>query len=317
MNYFIYIFIIIFTQLIYLKIARKYNIVDRPNSRSSHDDDIIRGSGIIYPISLLLWFLSNGYYLKYFIIGLLLVSIISFLDDVFDLKQIYRLSIHLISTFFIFYQLGLLEIPLYLIVITVILIIGWLNAFNFMDGINGITIFYTLVNLFTLYFVNADYNFIDEQIIIYTIIPVVLFSFLNLRTKAVAFGGDVGSFSLSFILAFMMISLILKTGNISYILFFSVYGIDTVFTIFERLYKKENIFIAHRNHLFQLLSNEMKFHFLKVSMLYSIIQLIINIMLILYIIPNENSIVLSSLILMLMSSAYLFIKYKIKLKLLI
>tara|TARA_B100000579_G_C22843732_1_gene863122 strand:+ start:2380 stop:3333 length:954 start_codon:yes stop_codon:yes gene_type:complete len=316
-NYFIYIFIIIFTQLIYLKIARKYNIVDRPNSRSSHDDDIIRGSGIIYPISLLLWFLSNGYYLKYFIIGLLLVSIISFLDDVFDLKQIYRLSIHLISTFFIFYQLGLLEIPLYLIVITVILIIGWLNAFNFMDGINGITIFYTLVNLFTLYFVNADYNFIDEQIIIYTIIPVVLFSFLNLRTKAVAFGGDVGSFSLSFILAFMMISLILKTGNISYILFFSVYGIDTVFTIFERLYKKENIFIAHRNHLFQLLSNEMKFHFLKVSMLYSIIQLIINIMLILYIIPNENSIVLSSLILMLMSSAYLFIKYKIKLKLLI
>ena len=317
MNYFIYIFVIIFIQLIYLQIARKYSIVDRPNSRSSHDDDIIRGSGIIYPISLLLWFVSNGYYLKYFIIGLLLVSIISFLDDVFDLKQIYRLSIHLISTFFIFYQLELLEFPLYLIIITVILIIGWLNAFNFMDGINGITIFYTLVNLFTLYFVNADYNFIDGQIIIYTIIPVVLFSFLNLRTKAVAFGGDVGSFSLSFILAFLMTSLILKTGNISYILFFSVYGIDTVFTIFERLYKKENIFIAHRNHLFQLLSNEMKFHFLKVSMLYSIIQLIINIMLILYIIPNENRIVLSSLILILMSLAYLFIKYKIKLKLLI
>jgi hypothetical protein len=58
-------------------------------------------------------------------------------------------------------------------------------------------------------------------------------------------------------LGYFMIKTILDSGQLGYILFFSVYGIDAVVTIINRLIKKENIFQPHRSHLYQYLANEM------------------------------------------------------------
>ena len=310
-KYLIITIVLMLIQYIYLIIAKKYNIIDKPNDRSSHSHHVIRGAGVIFPIAILLWALSGNINLESYFIGLIIISLISFFDDMFNLGPLVRFSFHIISSLFLLYQFNLLIAPVFIVVIILIVLIGWLNAFNFMDGINGISIFYSIVILFTFRYINIYTLFIDNELLIYIFISLLVFSFLNVRRNAIAFAGDVGSFSLSFILAFLMFSLILKTGNISYILLFSIYGIDTVLTIFERLYKRENIFSAHRKHLFQLLANEKEYSFLTVSLLYAGIQLVVNIVLIFYIIPSSYNIFFSILMLILISLLYLRMKTNI------
>jgi UDP-N-acetylmuramyl pentapeptide phosphotransferase/UDP-N-acetylglucosamine-1-phosphate transferase len=145
-----------------------------------------------------------------------------------------------------------------------------------MDGINGITAFYALVALSTFLYLNFSISFVSGDLIILLIISVLIFTFFNARKKALAFAGDVGSITLAFMLAWMMIALMQKTGDIAYILFFVVYGIDAVVTIIFRLIRKENIFKAHRTHLYQYLSNELGWPHLAVSAIYAISQLIFN-----------------------------------------
>ena len=115
------------------------------------------------------------------------------------------------------------------------------------------------------------------------IISLVIFSFFNARRRARVFAGDVGSVSLAYLLAVMMIHLIIKTGRFEYVLFFAVYAVDIAFTIFFRLLRKENIFRAHRSHLYQLLSNELGWPHVLVAAIYALVQAIINITVILMI----------------------------------
>ena len=311
MNYLILTIILFLLQNIYIIFAKKYNVVDNPTSRSSHKLITIRGGGIIIPISLLIYFIITDFSYLYFFMGLSLISIVSFYDDLSDIKQLYRLSIHLIVTVLILYQFSFFAISFWLSIVTIILILGWLNAFNFMDGINGISSLYTLINLMTFYFINSKESFIDNEFIIFFLVPILVFSFYNVRNNAVVFAGDVGSMSLSYTLAFLMITLILYTENFVYILFFSLYGIDTVITIFQRLIKKENIFKAHRLHLFQLLVNEKKWSHLLVSSLYAFIQLIINIIIIFFVSSSPYALFIALCFLLVLALFYSLIKYNI------
>src|SRR5690606_19205086 len=154
------------------------------------------------------------------------------------------------------------------------------NAYNFMDGINGITACYSLAIGGLLMIVNLNISFVDQRLIAYSMIGVLVFAFFNFRTKAKTFAGDVGSVSIAFILLFYLGSLIIKTGNLIYILFLTVYGIDTVWTILRRLKLGENIFEAHRSHLYQYLGNEAGFNKLLISFLYGFIQLLIGLLVI-------------------------------------
>ena len=134
--------------------------------------------------------------------------------------------------------------------------IGWINAFNFMDGINGITVLYSLSILVVSYYLNTQIYFMQTSLLLYTGIGLVVFGFYNVRKIAKSFAGDVGSVSIAFILAYIVINLIIYTKNWQYILIVSVYGIDTIVTLVQRLIRKENIFKAHRSHLYQYLANE-------------------------------------------------------------
>jgi UDP-N-acetylmuramyl pentapeptide phosphotransferase/UDP-N-acetylglucosamine-1-phosphate transferase len=307
--------ILLASLLVYFKLADKFNIIDKPNERSSHSYVTIRGGGIIFTLTAVLWFVLYGFNQPYIIGSLVAIALISFLDDVMVLSNKIRISIHFLAVSILFWQLQVFQLPWYVIVITYIFTIGWINAFNFMDGINGITSFYALTTLGSMLWISQTTNFLQIEngnyLLILLIVSLLIFSFFNARKRAKTFAGDIGSVGLAFLLAWFIIKLILETGRIEYILFVIVYGIDSVITIIYRLKRKENIFQAHRTHLYQYLSNEMRLPHVVVSALYAIIQLIINIITIVLIDSNMMSIKIFAAIIISLSIIYITVRHLI------
>ena len=294
MMYFVAFLVLFVLELVYFKIADRYNIIDKPNHRSAHSEITLRGGGIVFPIAFLLFFIIRtwGKLLHLplndqaaenqneliFGIGLLLLCTISFLDDLYDLSSKIRIVFHIISVSFLLAFLNaFVMLPIWAIPVLYIFIIGILNAYNFMDGINGITGLYSLVVLGSLLYVNQNIlEFTDRNFIIYPILGCLVFLFFNFRKKAKCFMGDIGSMGIAFWVVALIGLLMMKTGEIKWILFLAVYGVEVISTILERMKLKENIFEAHRRHLYQLLANEKKISHLKVSTLYAVVQLMIN-----------------------------------------
>ena len=282
------VFLVLFVlELLYFRIADKFNIIDKPNHRSSHTQITLRGGGIIFPIAFVLYFVMSIIHRKEWFVpeqfwsfglGLFLLSAISFLDDILDLSTKLRLVFHFLSVVLLIYFLGLWNVlPFWLLPIVFIFIIGVLNAYNFMDGINGITGLYSFVILSTLYYINQyKIIFTDVNFIIYPVLASLVFLFFNFRIKAKCFAGDVGSMSIAFWVLALLGALVIKTKDFTYFLFLGVYGIEVISTILQRIKLKENIFEAHRHHLYQLLVNQMKWSHLLVSTMYGVIQLLIN-----------------------------------------
>jgi UDP-N-acetylmuramyl pentapeptide phosphotransferase/UDP-N-acetylglucosamine-1-phosphate transferase len=262
---------------LYFRLAEKYRIVDLPNERSSHMGVTIRGGGVIFPLAAFLWFLFSGFELPWLILGVLLIAVISFLDDLMPMSFFLRIMVQMTAVTLMFWQANVFRLHWPYLFAAYILAIGWINAFNFMDGINGITPLYSLVSLGTLWWVNQSVHFAPDGLIVLMIISTLIFSWFNMRKKALCFAGDVGSISMAFIIAFFTAALMNKTDMVVYMMFFSLYGIDTVITILYRIDKNENIFLPHRTHLYQYLANEMKWSHLAVSGLYACIQLVVNI----------------------------------------
>ena len=262
----------------YFKLAYKYTIVDKPNERSSHSQTTIRGGGIVFPLAVLLAF-ALGELSWPIALAVGLVALVSFIDDIRPLPTLPRFGVQLVALALLVYQLQLLQEPVWMLVILAIGLIGWINAFNFMDGINGITVLYVGICLVSLGYVN--YHTPVFQSIVIVGMAAVVFGFVNLRKKALAFSGDVGSISLAVFLAYLLLYTMYTTQQWGFLLFFAVYGIDSACTILIRLAKKENIFQAHRTHLYQYLANEKKWSHLKVSALYALVQAGINLVVIL------------------------------------
>lgn len=264
-------------ELLYFKIADKFDIIDKPNNRSSHTQITLRGGGIIFPIAALIAYFF-GFVSFWVTFAIAIVAIISFIDDIKPLPNIPRLVIHIAAALLIFYDLKLLQEAWWLIPIMVLFLLSWVNAFNFMDGINGITVLFSLVSLLT--FAVLPQNHSEIPLIISIISACFVFGFFNFRKKAKTFAGDVGSISLAMLISYLMINTIIKTNQIAYVLFFATYGIDAFITIMNRIIKKENIFDAHRSHLYQYMANEYGMSHLMVSCWYAVVQIIINIFLI-------------------------------------
>ena len=260
-------------ELFYFKIADKCNIIDKPNERSSHTRVTLRGGGIIFYFGALACFLTSGFEYPLFILALTLVTFISFVDDIKSTRQVTRLLFHFSAMGLMFCQWGLFSLPWWWIVIALIVCTGIINAYNFMDGINGITGGYSLVVLTALAIINAEIIPFVEGDFIYTVIcSVVVFCFFNFRKRAKCFAGDVGSVSIAFILLFLLGKLIIQTGDFSWIVLLSVYGVDSVLTIIHRLMLHENIGLPHRKHLYQLMANELKIPHVVVSSVYMAVQ---------------------------------------------
>lgn len=275
MQYTILGIILMIIMLLYFKVADRFNIIDKPNQRSSHTEITLRGGGVIFWLAALLYFAQNVQANFFFFTGITLVSLVSFWDDIQSLSNKIRISIHFLSITLIFFDLNLFAlVPIWTVLVSYVLAIGIINAYNFMDGINGITGLYTLVVMGALLYVNTKIQlFTDGVFIIYAMIASLVFLFFNYRKKAKCFAGDVGSIAIAFWIIYLVLKLILATETLIWLLFLAVYGVDAVCTILHRLYLKQNIFEAHRLHLYQVLSNEYKIQHRLVSLLYGLAQI--------------------------------------------
>lgn len=276
MYYLIILVLLFLAELFYFKVADKYNIIDKPNERSSHTRITLRGGGVIFYFGALVYFLTSGFEYPWFMLALTFVAIISFIDDIRSTSQKLRLVFHFSAMALMFYQWGLFSLSWWWIIIALIICTGIINAYNFMDGINGITGGYSLVVLLSLAYIDEEVTPFVEQDLIYTVImSVLVFCFFNFRKKARCFAGDVGSVSIAFILLFLLGKLIIQTGDFSWIILLSVYGVDSVLTIFHRLMLHENIGLPHRKHLYHLMANELRIPHVVVSVIYMVLQFLI------------------------------------------
>lgn len=310
------VFIILFAlEILYIKIAKAKNIKDTPNHRSAHTKPTIRGGGIIILFAVLMYPIIYVPDLEFYYLlsGVVLVSVISFLDDILTLSSKIRILIHLIAFTLIFYSLGLMQFngitSIALLSFIYIFSIGYLNIYNFMDGVNGITFLNALVSYGVLLYLNNYYvAFEDSDLLIVLMIAVLVFGFFNFRKKALCFAGDVGSIAIGFSLIYFAIKLYLASNNLLIMLIFSVYLLDGGWTIFERLLDKENVFEAHKRHLYQKLANDLKWPHLKVSTFYFLFQILINIVLIFLLTYKINGIIGFGLVFIVLSILYFLIK---------
>lgn len=294
--------LLVVLELVYFRIADHFNIIDKPNERSSHSTIVLRGGGVIFSLAMVAWAVMMAVqgdwqvvvdYLP-FLCGLILVAGVSFWDDVRSLPDSVRLVVQFGAMALMFWSMGIMHWDMWWIVILALIVcVGATNVINFMDGINGITAGYALAVLVPLALLNGGRNisirpsgllgmttegFIEQSYLIVAIIGVLVFCIFNFRPKGKAkcFAGDVGSISIAFIMLFAIGRLIVQTQDVTYLIFLLVYGIDGCLTICHRIMLHENLGEAHRKHAYQLMANELKIGHVKVSLLYMAIQLVVS-----------------------------------------
>ena len=289
--------ILLVMELVYFKIADKCNIIDKPNERSSHSTIVLRGGGIIFMLGLWIWaaFTSVGLFnpglgfgYPWFLAAVTLIAGVSFVDDIRSLSDSLRLVAQFVAMGLMFYQLDMLHWDMWwVVIIALIVCVGASNVINFMDGINGITGGYALASLIPIYILDKEMGFVEESLVVTVILADVVFCLFNFRPKGKAkcFAGDVGSIGIAFILLFMIGQLIMKTGDVTYLIFLLVYGVDGCLTICHRIMLHENLGEAHRKHAYQLMANELKMSHVIVSLIYMGLQLVVSLGFI-YLIPN-------------------------------
>ena len=321
-TYLILAVLLIGAELFYFRIADHFNIIDKPNERSSHSSIVLRGGGIIFLIGVLFWAVavlcggfsgalegnfgdvlvggsgegpSRGFggaleVYPWFLLAVTLAAGISFVDDVRSLPDSVRLVVQFVAMGLLILQLFLsskgeglfgdsnLFINVVFVVAALIVCVGATNIYNFMDGINGITAGYSIAVLLPLLLMNRSEGFMSDSFLVVSLISVLVFSFFNFRPrgKAKCFAGDVGSVGIAFILLFAIGMLIVRTGDVTWLIFLLVYGVDGCLTICHRILLHENLGEAHRKHAYQLMANELKMSHPVVSLIYMALQLLVS-----------------------------------------
>jgi UDP-N-acetylmuramyl pentapeptide phosphotransferase/UDP-N-acetylglucosamine-1-phosphate transferase len=242
--------------------ALKRKLLDIPNERSSHFLPTPKGGGVAIIVS---WYLGISilYFLNfipenlfYSLLSGLLLAIISFIDDIVDLKPYIRLIAQVITASIALAFLdGLASIVIYkfeisfrifLLPFTVVGMVWFINLYNFLDGIDG----YASLEAITIAFA----VFIFTGNIVCLIFMVCVLGFLSWNwPKARIFMGDVGSTQLGFILIVLGIYFH-NQGELSiihWLMLSSLFWFDATITLFRRWKNKEKLSLAHRKHVYQ------------------------------------------------------------------
>ena len=270
--------LLLLLELFYFRIADRFNIIDKPNLRSSHTQITLRGGGVIFLLGMGLYAAFYGIHYPFFLAGLLAIAGISFVDDIHPVPNKIRLCIQFVAMFLMFQEWGILSVAQgWMIGVALVCCVGVINAYNFMDGINGITGGYSLAVLLPLWVINRSIHFMDANLLVVAAISVVVFLLFNFRKRAKCFAGDVGAVGIAFILLFAIGRLVMQTGNFYYVFLLAIYGGDTILTIIHRLMLHENIGKAHRKHAYQLMANELGIPHVWVSLIYMGLQLMVSV----------------------------------------
>ena len=297
-TYIIIAVLLVVAELVYFKVADHFNIIDKPNERSSHSKVVPRGGGIIFSIALMIWMIwkmVNGEWVMVndhwpLVVAVILAAGISFVDDIHSLPDSLRLVVQFAAMTMILWPVAMgtefsLWIRVAILVAALIVAVGGTNIFNFMDGINGITGGYALAMVIPLFLLNQKYAFMEESLLVVMGLSLVVFSFFNFRTKAKCFAGDVGSIGMAMFLVFCVSRLMYVTEDVTWIVLYLIYGVDGMMTILHRIMLHENLGQAHRKHAYQLMANELKMKHVVVSTVYMVLQLVVSLVAI-YLVPD-------------------------------
>ena len=300
-QYWVYVIVgavLLLSELLYFRVADHFNIIDRPNQRSSHTTIVLRGGGIVFLIGVWFWSIFFGFHYPLMLAAVTLAAGVSFIDDIRSLPDSVRLLVQFIAMALMIWQVfsvsdgalvadGSWWMKLLFVLVALVVYVGATNIYNFMDGINGITAGYSLAVLIPLFLVNRETVFVEESFLVVMVLALLVFSIFNFRPKGKAkcFAGDVGSVSMAFVLLFAISLLIMKTGDVTWLVLLLVYGVDGCLTIVHRIMLHENLGEAHRKHAYQLMANELKMGHVKVSLIYMLLQLVISLVFI-FLIPD-------------------------------
>lgn len=263
--------------IVYLKLAERFNIIDKPNHRSSHVTPTIRGGGVLFYIAILIFYVTSGYQYSYFVLGVSLIAIVSFIDDIVMLSSTIRLPFQFVAIALCLFQIGCTLDDIFIMIPLLIFGVGFINIYNFMDGINGITGLYSGVVLLGFYSINSQEHIINDDLILYSLLALVVFGFYNFKRKARMFAGDIGSITIAVLIFFIGITLFNQMKSPLLILLVAVYGADTILTIIYRKSIGERLTQPHRHHIYQKSVHVLRASHLKVSLVYSGLQLLINV----------------------------------------
>ena len=304
--YLLIFLLLLVAEIVYFRIADRYNIIDKPNERSSHSTIVLRGGGVIFLLSAWVWSAFFGLQYPWFLLGLTLVAGVSFVDDIRSLPESVRLVVQFVAMGLTLFELFCMPgqflesaswwMVVAFVVMGMVIFVGASNIINFMDGINGITGGYAAAVLVPLLIVNEGtmlkavngaVSIVPSSLVITVLLADVVFCLFNFRQKGKAkcFAGDVGSIGIAFILLFMIGQLIMRTGDVTYLVFLLVYGVDGCLTIIHRIMLHENLGEAHRKHAYQLMANELKIGHVTVSLFYMALQMAVSLGFI-YLCPN-------------------------------
>ena len=238
--------------------GNKWAAIDRPNSRSMHSVPTPRGGGLAVLAPLLLMYaISLGRFMDgNIVIGLLLVAIVSYIDDRRPLSSRLRLVVHAIAACALVLPQGH---SLYIGIGLCLLTVWCINLYNFMDGIDGLAASMGVIGFLAMYFVNVH----NGQAQLASINSIVAFSCLGfLRFNfppAKIFLGDVGSASLGYLMAVVIAGSfdMQATGQFYFwisLLIFGTFILDATFTLLRRIFSGEKFWQAHRGHFYQWLA---------------------------------------------------------------
>ena len=306
LTYSIIFVLLLILELLYFRIADKCNIIDKPNERSSHSTIVLRGGGIIFMLGLWIWSWIYGFSYPWFLAAVTLIAGVSFVDDIRSLPDLVRLVAQFVAMGLTLFELFCMPgqflesaswwMVVAFVVMGMVIFVGASNIINFMDGINGITGGYAAAVLVPLLIVNEGtmlkavngaVSIVPSSLVITVLLADVVFCLFNFRQKGKAkcFAGDVGSIGIAFILLFMIGQLIMRTGDVTYLVFLLVYGVDGCLTIIHRIMLHENLGEAHRKHAYQLMANELKIGHVTISLFYMALQMAVSLGFI-YLCPN-------------------------------
>ena len=292
---YIILFLLSFLLIWFIKdYARKKAIIAQVNERSSHTVPTPQGGGIAIAIT---WFIGLFYLyftskinlkLFYALLFGIILSIVSFWDDIYDLNPQSRLFVQALVSLGGLYCLdgfnevtfGIFDIqnPIFTNTFAFFMIIWFINLYNFLDGING------YAGSEAVFLAISGFILFGGNYFLVLIAAVMGFLYWNWN-KAKIFMGDVGSTLLGYNVAIFTIyySNLDPINLWRWIILFGVFWFDATVTLIRRMLNGEKLFQAHKKHAYQRLTQAGWSH-LKVT----ICSIVLNLVLftIVYLIPN-------------------------------
>lgn len=251
----------------YRHIILKYH--NGPLLLASDKQQIVSGSGIIL-LPLLLYFGVFESLSSLFIVSTMMI--VGFLDDILGMSVRSRLILYLLAAAFILYLENWLSIGWSVFLLLSIIYLFWVNAVNFMDGINGMAVIQSLVIVLGLLWTD---KLEDAAFPISIAAGLFAFSWFNVRKNAILYLGDAGSIGLGFLLGCILLGNGSGLNNEHGLVFVAVFVVDVSATLLLRLWHRENVFERHQTHLYQRLVYELGWSEILVSILYGLIQAVL------------------------------------------